>query len=250
MARVIAPFKIVGTLDDLNYYIDENNINRVREKGPTGVTSEQFRTYPIFQKVRNHGIEFGRSVRKSQSFQKVAYYFFNRAKDGSFAGRANKLMFDILQEDAINIHGERTVENGMISSEARNYCIGFEGNKLRPLKNVLKTFWTWNESQSQFIINSFNPAKHIDWPEKAGQVHLAIARANWNYIDHTFNTVFSEEIILKIDEMPTDLYLKTEIPEGNHFELLYLFIGFSNQDRKGIKELKRAYNTVSVIWCR
>ncbi len=58
MAKVIAPFKIVGTLDDMNFYIDENNTNRVRTKGKTGVSSEEFLSNPIFTKVKNHGKEF------------------------------------------------------------------------------------------------------------------------------------------------------------------------------------------------
>ena len=115
MAKVIAPFKIVGTLDDLNFYLDQNNENLVRTKGKTGVTSEEFKRNPIFTKVKNHGKEFGRAVKKAQSFRAIAMYFNQRAKDGSFAGRANKLMLDIINEDTTNPHGERTLENGMQS---------------------------------------------------------------------------------------------------------------------------------------
>lgn len=53
MARVIAPFKIVGTLDDLNYYIDQGDVNRVRTKGKTGITKKQFKENPIFQTIKN-----------------------------------------------------------------------------------------------------------------------------------------------------------------------------------------------------
>lgn len=248
MAKVIAPFKIVGTIDDLNFYIDENNINRVREKGKTGVSSEQFKNYPCFQKVKNHGKEFGRCTRKAQNFRQIAFVFNNRAKDGSFAGRSNKLMLDILNEDLVNPHGERMVEKGMESPDAASYFLGFEGNKLRPLKTVLKKDWSWDETTGQFIMNAFNPAEHIDWPENAQQMHLAIARANWNYIDNKFSTCYSEEIILEKNENNFDICLKTEKPEGEFLQLLFLFIGFSIRDRKKTKELKRANNTVSILW--
>jgi hypothetical protein len=250
MAKVIAPFKIVGTLNDLNFYLDQNNENLVRTKGKTGVSSEEFKRNPIFTKVKNHGKEFGRAVKKAQSFRAIAMYFNRRAKDGSFAGRANKLMLDIINEDNINPHGERTLENGMNSPESIEYFIGFEGNKLRPLTNVLKTTWTWNETTSQLIIDHFNPKTNINWPEDAHQVHLAIARANWNYEENKFTTEHSEEIILMKDESPTNITLETKIPAGNHVQLLFLFIGFSIQDRKKIKELKRSNNTVSIIWSK
>lgn len=248
MAKVIAPFKIVGTIDDLNFYIDENNVNRVREKGNTGVTAEQFKNNPIFQKVRNHGKEFGRCIRKAQNFRQIAFHFNNRAKDGSFSGRSNKLMLDVLNEDLVNPQGERTVEKGMISTDAASYFIGFEGNKLRPLITVLKKDWLWDEIKEQFAINSFTPTEHINWPEDAQQLHLAIAHANWNFIDNKFTTCYSQEIIFAKNENTSDICLKTEKPEGEHLQLVFLFIGFSTIDRKKTKELKRAHNTVSIIY--
>lgn len=248
MAKAIGPFKIVGTLDDLNFYIDQNNTNIVRQKGNTGVTSEQFKNYPCFQKVKNHGKEFGRCTRKAQNFRQIAFHFNNRAKDGSFSGRSNKLMLDVLNEDLVNPDGERTVEKGMESSDAAAYFIGFEGNKLRPLTNVLKKDWLWNEKDGQFSITSFDPTEHINWPESAQQLHLAIARANWNYIDNNFTTCYSQELIIDKNENTFDIYLKVENPESSHLQLLFLFIGFSTIHRKKIKELKRANNTVSIIW--
>ncbi|MBF6640273.1 hypothetical protein IVB69_02145 [Flavobacterium sp. J49] len=250
MARVIAPFKITGTIDELNFYIDQNKVNRVREKGKTGVSSEEFKRNPIFEKVKKHSKEFGRAVKYAQGFRATAYHFFNRAKDGSFAGRANKLMFEIIEEDATNQHGERTLENGLLSPDTNKYFEGFEGNKLRPLNNVLKAAWSWEETTSLLTINNFNPKTSIDWPENAQQVHLAIARSNWNYTESKFTTHFSEEIILQKEEATTNLQLQTSIPPSNHLQLLYLFIGFSTQERKKTKELKRSNNTVTIIWSK
>ncbi len=250
MAKVIAPFKIVGTLDDLNFYLDENNQNLVRTKGKTGVTSEEFNRNPIFTKVKNHGKEFGRAVKKAQSFRAIAMYFNKRAKDGSFAGRANKLMLDIIKEDTINPHGERTMENGMQCPDSITYFVGFEGNKLRPISKVLKTKWNWNETKSQLSIINFNPKTHVDWPMEAQQVHLAIARANWNYEENKFTTEHSEEIIVKKEDSPTNIMLQTNIPSDNQLQLLFIFIGFSIQDRKKTKELKRSNNTISIIWSK
>ncbi len=274
MAKVIAPFKIVGTLDDLNFYIDEKKENRVRTKGKTGVTSEEFKRNPIFTKVKNHGKEFGRAAKKGQLFRGIALYFNNRAKDGSFSGRGNKLMLEIIQEDATNPHGERIFEKGIENPETRDYFIGFEGNILRPLNKVLKTDWIWDENKNILTLENFNAEKHINWPEKADNVHIAMAHANWNYLDNKFETYYSEEIILKKEEETQTIKLitkntqpKTENREpitqnrkpitdnrkpitDNFIQLLYLFIGFSIQERKKLKELKRSNNTNSIIWSK
>lgn len=251
MAKVIAPFKIVGTLDDLNFYIDEKKENIVRTKGKTGVSSEEFKRNPIFTKVKNHGKEFGRAAKKGQNFRGIALYFNNRAKDGSFAGRGNKLMLEIIQEDNVNPSGERTFEKGMENPETRDYFIGFEGNILRPLNKVLKTDWAWEEKKQTLTLDNFNSKKHINWPEKADNVHIAIAHANWNYLENKFETHYSEEIILKKEEETLTLKLTTDYQEPKTektIQLLYLFIGFSIQERKKVKELKRSNNTVTIIW--
>lgn len=248
MAKVIAPFKIVGTLDELVFYVDQENKNLVKTKGNPGITKKQFAENPIFQKVKNHGVEFGSCAKKSQNFRFTALQFFNRAKDGSFAGRTNKLMLEILNEDTIHPHGQRTVEEGMQVEDSKTYFIGFEGNKLRPLKTVLKTKYSWNSETSEFSIKAFNPAKNIDWPETAEQVHIAIARSNWDYILNKYTTEYSEEIIIKKEEKTTSINLKTNIPRENQLQLVFLYIGFSIQNRKNFKELKRSNNTVSIIW--
>jgi len=253
MAKVIAPFKIVGTLDDLNFYLDENNQNLVRTKGKTGVTSEEFKRNPIFTKVKNHGKEFGRASKKGQIFRGIALYFNKRAKDGSFAGRGNKLMLEIIQEDTTNPSGERTFEKGIENPETRDYFIGFEGNKLRPLNKVLKTIWTWNKTTSQLTINDFNPKKDIDWPEEAQYVHIAIAQSNWYYLENKFETHYSEEVILRKEEEKQTIKISSDYKEPkteNNIQLVFLFIGFSIQDRKKTKELKRSNNTVSIIWSK
>jgi len=251
MAKVIAPFKIVGTLDDLVFYLDqEKKQNFVKTKGKTGVSSEEFKKNPIFTKARNHGQEFGRCTKKAQNFRFVAHYFNNRAKDGSFAGRSNRLMLDVMNEDITSLHGERTVEIGMQSEDAKDYFIGFEGNKIRPLKKVLTTKWHWNDTLSEFSIAQFLPKNHIDWPDEAEFVHIAIARANWNYNDNKFTIEYSEEMVFEKEEKEGDLIVKTNIPNGDQLQLTFLFIGFSLRYRKKLKELKRINNTVSIIWSK
>lgn len=64
MAKVIAPFKIVGTIDDLTFYLDQEKNNLVKTKGKSGITSKQFYENPIFTNARNYGKEFGKCSKK------------------------------------------------------------------------------------------------------------------------------------------------------------------------------------------
>ena len=81
-------------------------------------------------------------------------------------------MLEIIQEDTGNPAGERTFDKGMENQEAKEFFLGFEGNKLRPLNKVLKTNWIWDENKNSLTIENFNPETHIDWPEKADKAYL------------------------------------------------------------------------------
>ena len=250
MAKVIAPFKIVGTLDDLNFYIDQNSVNRVRVRGKTGISKKQFQENPIFDRVRLHGLKMGRASKIAQNFRMLAIRFNNRAKDGSYGGRGNKLMLEILDEDILNPNGQNSFEEGMKSEDAITYFEGFEGNKLRPLKKALTAKWNWDETTAELTIKKFNPLKHLDWPEEAEAVHMAIAYGSWDYKNRSFQTEYGSEIIIEKGEKPADLILKTTIPEGKHIHLVFFLIAFSTKQRKKYKELKRSNNTVSIIWSK
>ncbi len=246
MAIVIAPYTIIGTLDDLNFYLDEGKINRVRTKGDTGITAEQFKENPIFDRIRYHGKEFGHASTKSKLFRHLAFQFNQRAKDGSFAGRANKLLFEILEEDTINQTGERTVENGLNTTDGVNSLIGFEGNKLKPLNQTLKKMGKWNAQSETYKISKLSLLKDIVWPETANLVHLAIAQTNWDYEKNTFETAYSEEVTFEKEAKTIDIMLHPEKLTGEKLVLLYVFIGFSEKYKKKIKPLKRSFNSVTI----
>jgi hypothetical protein len=246
MAIVKAPFTIIGTIDDLNFFLDQGNINRVRVKGKSGITAEQFKTNPIFDRIKKQGKEFGHASKKSRLFRFLALQFNTRAKDGSFAGRANKLMFEILEEDTKNQIGERTVQNGLNIPEGVNLLLGFEGNKLKPLDQTLKKKGKWDEQSETFNIAKLELHKDIVWPENATFVHLAVAQTNWDYEKDTFETAYSEEVTFEKENITIDISLHPEKLKGDKLVLLYVFVGFSEKYKKTIRPLKRSFNSVTI----
>ena len=69
MAKLKAPFKIQGTLDDLNFMIYPHGSNYVRMKGKTGITSKEFKSNPMFDRIRNQGKEMGYCAKKARTLQ-------------------------------------------------------------------------------------------------------------------------------------------------------------------------------------
>ena len=246
MAIVKAPYTITGTIGDLNYFVDQGKVNRVRTKGKSGITKEQFQSNPIFNTIKKHGHEFGRASKKSRLFRFLVLQFYQRAKDGSFAGRANKLLFEILEEDTINQRGERTVENGLNTTDGVNLLIGFEGNKLRPLDQTLKKKGKWNSKTETFTINNLALLEDIKWSENASSVHLAVAQTNWDYINDSFETAYSEEVTFEKEDKTIDISFSPEKLKGDKLVLLFVFIGFSEKYKKTVRPLKRSFNSVTI----
>ena len=247
MAKVIAPFLIKGTLDDINFVITADGENYARMKGKTGVTAEQFKNNPIFDRIRNQSQEFGQCVKKAAVFRQLASRFNSQAKDGSVAGRTNKLLFEILQEDTTHPQGERTLTAGLKTSDGKEALLLFESNKLRPLAHVLKIKEQCNPEGQTVTLIDFTASQDVDWPEEATHVHFSAATANWDFENNTFDTCYSKEIILDKESEKQTIILTTDKPIGNHLHLTFLFIGFAKQERKKHKILHRKNNTATLI---
>jgi hypothetical protein len=247
MATVVAPFLIKGTLDEINFVVTADGNNYARAKGKTGVTSTEFKNNPIFDRIRNQGQEFGHCSKKSVLFRQLAVRFNKLAKDGSVAGRANKLLFEILQEDATQPQGQRTLAEGLKTSDGKECLLFFESNKLRPLDKVLKIKESCNRYNQTVTLTDFLAKEHLDWPEEATHVHFASATANWDYENDNFDTCYSDEIIVGKESAKQTLTLSSGRPIASHLHLTFLFIGFAIQERKKHKFLHHKNNTATLI---
>ena len=247
MVKIIAPFLIKGTIDDLNFVVTADGKNYARIKGKTGLTSEAFKSNPIFDTIRNHGHEFGHCAKKTVVFRQLASRFNKLAKEGSFAGRANKLLFEILQEDTSQPQGKRTLSEALKTSDAKELLLEFESNRTRPLYKVLKIKEHYNQDKQTVTLTDLSPGDHLDWPQEATHVVFASATANWDPENDTFHSCYSQEIILDKESPMQTITLTTAKPQGNNLQLSFLFIGFAIQQRKKFKMLHRKNNTATLI---
>lgn len=247
MAKVTAPFEIEGTIDDLNFFKSSGQ-NLVRLKGNSGISKEQFANNPIFDPIREHATEFGSCVLKSRVFRLLAKQFYDKAKEVSFAGRVNQLLFEILEEDTTNKRGERKLEIGLQNPELHEILVNFEANKLRPLNKVVKRKVTFDWKQNKINLTTVNTEKDINWPEPdANHIHFQIAIANWNCKEDKFENHYSNEIILEKNDTETPLELQITKLQTQDLWIAYLYIGLSNKERRKTKPLHKKWNTTTII---
>ena len=247
MAKVTAPFEIEGTIDDLNFY-KASEQNLVRLKGKPGITKEQFANNPIFNHIIEHGTEFGSCVRKARVFRLLAKQFYDNAKEVSFAGRVNQLLFEILEEDTTNKKGERKLEIGLQNPELQEILVNFEANKLRPLNKVLNKKITFDWKQNKINLTTINTEKDIVWPESdANRIHIQLAIANWNCKEDLFENHYSNEIILEKTNAEVQLEFEINKLQTKDLWLAFIYIGFSNKERRKTKPLHKKWNTTTII---
>lgn len=249
MAKAFGPVRLVGTLDDLNFYITPDG-NIVRERGKTGNTKKSFRDNPIFTPVKEHSKDFGHCAKKGAVFRRLVKPFYDCAKDGSIAGRSNQLLHAIIKEDTENERGQRQLHTGLKSASALGFLIGFEGNKVRQLAQVLKKKLVFNWAKREINVKTIHPLRHLDWPDSATEVHLQIAISNWNCEADTFETNYSNAIILTKETGLTKLAFELEPLQNEDLWLAFIHIKFSRRLYNSVKVLPNKWNTTTLIGCR
>ena len=247
MAKVIAPFILKGTLGDISFYsTTEGNI--AREKGNPGITKKQFKENPIFDPIRKHGKEFGSVTFKSKAFRSLAKQFYDQAKEMSFVGRVNSLLFEILEEDQQNEKGQRQLEIGLETKDGVDLLPNFEANKTRPLNKVCKQEIKFNWEELNLNITNINPKKDIKWPKTPANImYIQLAIANWNYKEDKFETQYSN--IMRFDKTNESQKLNWNIdtPKELNLWISYICISFAYQERKKIKPVHRKFNTATIL---
>ena len=248
MAKLTGQIKLKGTIGDLTFIEDASKEIYVREKGKSGITKKKFKENPIFGRIWEHGTEFGSCSHKSRIFRLLAKQFYDKAKEVSFAGRVNQILFEILEEDTSQPIGARKLENGLQIPELDQILVNFEGNRLRPLHKILKRKITFDWTQNNINLTTLNLEKEIVWPEPvANQIHLQLAIANWNYREDKFENQYSNEIIIEKTNKKTDIIFKIDKLQTKDLWIAYLFIGFSNKERRKTKLLHKKWNTATII---
>lgn len=248
MAKAFGPIQIVGTLDDLNFYISSDG-NIVREKGKTGNTKKSFKENPIFTPMKLHSKDFGLCAKKGSVFRRLVKPFYDQGKDGSIAGRCNQLLHAILKEDQLHPRGSRDLLTGLQSADALGFLVGFEGNKGRPLGTVLKKKVTFDWVKRAVNIKTIRPLQHLDWPKNAAQVHLQLAISNWDIVHDTFETTYSNVLVLQREAGLCPLPFVLAPLEHKDLWLAFIHIKFSSRVYNTVKVLPNRFNTTTLIGC-
>src|ERR1044071_2237411 len=113
MPKQVSPvFKLKGAIDDISFYKTQDGF-LARTK--TVIDPERIKSHPNFKLTRQNGAEFGYAGKVGKLIRSAFLDEISRASDNRIIGRFTQLLIKVLQTDAVNVRGKRTVPNGDLS---------------------------------------------------------------------------------------------------------------------------------------
>ena len=110
MARQKGIIKLKGTLGGITFYKTSQDGHLAREKG--GIEKSRIESDPAFQRTRENGAEFGRAGKAGKMLRTALRGLLINSADGRMVGRLTQQMVKVIQADAVNERGLRSVIDG------------------------------------------------------------------------------------------------------------------------------------------
>ncbi|WP_370089418.1 hypothetical protein [Ekhidna sp.] len=246
MARQKGIIKLKGTIGDVSFYKTKDGY-LAREKG--GVDGDRIKNDPAFQRTRENGSEFGRAGKAGRILRNAFRLMLQNASDSKVASRLTREMLKVVQSDAANARGERTVQDGDL-----DLLVGFDFNNDGKLSATMYTPFASvidrGAGTLTVTIPDFIPSNTIAFPQGATHMKIVAGAAivNFETEEIEFNRAESAEIVLGPQNEAT-FDLVANVTAGSPDDLfLVLGLEFMQEVNGTMYPLKNgAYNPLTLI---
>ncbi len=246
MAKQKGPLKIVGTLEDINFYKLKQGY-AVRMKG--GVDRDRILSESKFARTRENMTEFGHCATCGKYLRKAAASITLSAKDSTSVSRLTQVMTIIKNLDGTSPRGKRRVHIGIQTPEGLAAIKDFDFNDKAPLYTVLNVPYNLDTATGEVEIAALIPAKNLQYPSAATHVSLMSAFMVVDFETGIFEVTESPATNLPINLVSTPVTLTpTGVPSGTGTGIYLMGIQFF-QEINGIQYplAEGTFNTLSII---
>jgi len=169
MARVTGPFKITGTIDDMNFYQDgDKNIAR---KAGGGFNGKAIKTKDSMVRVRVNASEFGHCASVKSTFMRALHPYLFRVKGRKVHSAMTSMFVQIKSFDPVSKRGERRVAPGLTTTDGRNFLLTYSYPERFTIDQALGNRFTVDPVTQSCSCNDFD-VSGISFPEFATHVGL------------------------------------------------------------------------------
>lgn len=246
MARQKGLIKLKGTMGDITFYRTKDGY-MAREKG--GITAERLRTDPAFQRTRENMSEFGRAGTAGKTLRGSIQSLLSKASDSRVVSRLTKEMVKILQTDAVNPRGLRTVTDGDLE-----LLTGFDFNISGKLDTGLLVPYDATldrvAGEGKILLPAYIPEESIAAPSGSTHYQIYSGAMALNFLGGRNKSTMSETAILPINTVMTaPLELENTLPVNSVLPLfLVLGIAFYQEVNGEFYQLKNgSYNSLQIV---
>ncbi len=198
MARQKGIIKLEGTIGDVSFYKSKDGY-LAREKG--GVDAERIKNDPAFARTRENGSEFGRAGKAGKLIRTAFRPLLLKTADSKITSRLTKQMLKVIQADATNPRGERTVLGGnleLIQSFDFNASGRLEATLYAPFEVAIDRA----NGQATIDVPAFVPANSLAYPKGATHLKMvaAVSEVNFDTELFTYNSAEGNAIEINSEE--------------------------------------------------
>jgi hypothetical protein len=246
MAKQKGIIKLEGTIGDITFQKTRDGY-LAREKG--GVSADRIANDPAFIRTRENGAEFGRAGKAGKALRNALRQLVQNASDRRVVSRLTREMMRVIQTDAVNARGERTVLEGELE-----FLEGFDFNLNGKLSTTLYAPLTATINRVAGTVDislaSFVPAAMVAAP--GGTTHFRIfgAGAEVDFATNAFVSQSSDSGILPWDNLSTTAISLSHnlTPNSTHPIFAVLGVEFL-QEVNGVQyRLKNgAFNAMAIV---
>lgn len=224
MAKQKSILKIEGTLDELTFYKGQDGF-MVRTKG--GVSKNRIMNDPAFARTRENGMEFGHCAKMSKLLRLSILDLLQDAKDNRLHSRLMQRLAEVKNCDLTSARGNRTVANGLSTSEGKEALKGFNFNRNATLGQVLLKDFELDMTTGEISLLDFHIQQHVQVAEGATHVALRSGFLNLDFDTFEKELMLSTVVNLMVDAPMDDVVLlPSGVPTGSGQMLYFLKVSF------------------------
>jgi hypothetical protein len=214
MGRQEGALPISGTIGNLSFYYDRIHGYLVRRKG--GASKEKIKHDPVFERTRENNSEFALAQKAGKLIRTAVRMHLAVPRDSTIARRLAQRLLRIKALDTVSPRGERTVANGLNTSEGRELLSTVAFHEGCLLQDVLKRKIVFHAAGGTFSITQLDPATDFVRPAAATHVKVQAAAGLFDFANDRYTMTKTAAVELALNGVSHDLVLELAgMPEGN-----------------------------------
>ncbi len=198
MARQKGIIKLEGTIGDVSFYKSKDGY-LAREKG--GVDGDRIKNDPAFARTRENGSEFGRAGKAGKLIRTAFRPLILKTGDSKLTSRLTQQMLKVIQADAANPRGERTVLGGNLEL-IQNFDFNAAGRLEATLYAPYEVVIDRAAGQATVSLPAFVPTNSLAYPQGATHLKMvgAVSEVNFNTEVFTYASGESDPVAINSEE--------------------------------------------------